>query len=482
MNYKLVFRMLGNILRIETVCLLVPLAVALLDGGRDVKAFLITVVLTGAVGQGLSMLKDGGRKMQARDGYATVALCWIVMSAFGALPYVISGTIPHYISAFFETVSGFTTTGATVLSDLEQYSMGVMWWRAQTQWMGGMGVLVLILALLPKTGEGSVQMMRAESPGPIKTKLVPKVGDTAKILYSIYIALTVLETACLMLAGMSFYEAVTHAMTSISTGGFSVKSASIAAYDSLAIEWIITIFTFLSGVNFSLLYYAILRNFKSVFHSEELRFYGTLVLGCAVAITTNLVLVGGMPVNFNTFTDAMFQVVTIVTTTGYATADFALWPTFSNMILFMLMVMGACAGSTAGGMKGVRVVLLCKNLRREVRRILHPREVRAIRLDGERVEESIVSSVGLFFFAYIMLMLAGAVVVSWDNLGFAESLSASLTCIANVGPGLGALGPSGNFSVLSAFSQLVLSFLMLLGRLEILPLLVLLVPAMWKKR
>lgn len=482
MNYKLVFRMLGSILRIETVCLMVPLAVTLFDGGRDAKAFVITILLTGMVSTLLCLLKNDGRKMQARDGYATVALCWIVMSAFGALPYVLSGVIPNYIAAFFETVSGFTTTGATVMSDLEQYSKGIMWWRAQTQWMGGMGVLVLILALLPKTGEGSVQMMRAESPGPIKSKLVPKVSDTAKILYSIYIALTVLETVCLMLAGMNFYEAFTHAMTSISTGGFSVKSASIAAYDSLVIEWIITVFCFLSGVNFSLLYYAILRNFKSAFQSEELRFYGILALVCSVAIAANLVLVGGAPVNFETFTVAVFQVVTVMTTTGFATADFALWPTFSNMVLFLLMVMGACAGSTAGGLKGVRVVLLGKNLHREVRRILHPREVRSIRLDGERVEESIVSSVALFFFAYIFIMFVCALVVSWDNVGFAESMSAAMTCVGNVGPGLGALGPSGNFSVLSGFSQLVLSFGMLLGRLEVLPLLLLLVPSMWKKR
>jgi len=482
MNYKLVFRLLGNILRIETVCLLLPLAVSLSGDGLDKVAFIITAALTGIVGQMLSMLPNDGRKMQARDGYATVALCWIVMSAFGALPYVFSGAIPNYIDAFFETVSGFTTTGATVLTEIESLPRGILFWRAQTQWMGGVGVLVLILALLPKAGEGSVYLMRAESPGPIKSKLVPKVGDTAKILYSIYLTLTAAEIICLRIAGMNWYEAITHAFTTISTGGFSVKNASIAAYNSMAVDWIIIVFMFLSGVNFSLLYFAVRRNFKAVFQSEELRFYTCLIFGSAVLITANLVAMGGRELNFKTFTDALFQVVTVATTTGYATVDYALWPTFACVIIFMLMVTGACAGSTAGGVKSIRVILLFKNLRREVHRILHPREVQTIRVDGERVEEDVLTSVTLFFFAYIAIFLVGAIVVSWDNVGFTEALSAALTCLGNVGPALGTMGPTGNFSALSGLSKVVLSFCMLLGRLEILPLLLLAIPSMWKKR
>ena len=343
-----------------------------------------------------------------------------------------------------------------------------------------MGVLVLTLALLPKTGEGSVHLMRAESPGPIKTKLVPRVRDTAKILYSIYVGLTVLEIIFLMVAGMSLYDAVTHAMTTISTGGFSVKNASIAAYNSLTINWIIIVFMFLSGVNFSLLYYALCRNYKAVLHSEELRLYTLLTIGASALIAANLIVVGGQALNARTITDAVFQVVTVATTTGYATVDFALWPTFSCMILFALMVTGACAGSTAGGVKSIRVILLVKNLRREVHNILHPRVVQTIRVDGNRVEENTLSGVSLFFFAYIALTLIGALVVAWDNVGFTEALSASMTCVGNVGPGLGALGPTGNFSGLSALSKIVLSFNMLLGRLEILPLLLMLFPSMWK--
>ena len=473
--------MLGHILRIEAVFLLMPLAVALYTGGGDAKAFLITLLLTAAVGQALSCIRPGSERFQARDGFAAVALSWIGMSAFGALPYVLSGAIPDYPGAFFETVSGFTTTGATVLGDIESLPMGTLFWRALTQWMGGMGVLVLTLALLPKTGEGSVYLMRAESPGPIKTKLLPKIRDTATVLYKIYIALTVGETVCLRLAGMSWYDALTHSFTTISTGGFSVKAASIAAYPSLTIHWIIIIFMFLSGVNFSLLFFALRRNFTAVFHSEELRWYTLITLGATGLVFANLVVVGRQAFSFPVFTDALFQVVTVVTTTGYATQDFALWPILAQMVLFVLMISGSCAGSTAGGVKTVRMVLLMKNLRREVHRIIHPRVVQPIRLDGERVEESTLSGVSLFFYAYILLTMVGAVVVAWDNVGFVESISASLTCIGNVGPALGALGPNGNFGGLSALSKLVLSANMLLGRLEIMPLLVLLFPSMWRK-
>ena len=473
--------MLGHILRIEAVFLLMPLAVALYTGGGDAKAFLITLLLTAAVGQALSCIRPGSERFQARDGFAAVALSWIGMSAFGALPYVLSGAIPDYPGAFFETVSGFTTTGATVLGDIESLPMGTLFWRALTQWMGGMGVLVLTLALLPKTGEGSVYLMRAESPGPIKTKLLPKIRDTATVLYKIYIALTVGETVCLRLAGMSWYDALTHSFTTISTGGFSVKAASIAAYPSLTIHWIIIIFMFLSGVNFSLLFFALRRNFTAVFHSEELRWYTLITLGATGLVFANLVVVGRQAFSFPVFTDALFQVVTVVTTTGYATQDFALWPILAQMVLFVLMISGSCAGSTAGGVKTVRMVLLMKNLRREVHRIIHPRVVQPIRLDGERVEESTLSGVSLFFYAYILLTMVGAVVVAWDNVGFVESISASLTCIGNVGPALGALGPNGNLGGLSALSKLVLSANMLLGRLEIMPLLVLLFPSMWRK-
>ncbi len=483
MNHRLVLYMLGQILRVEAVFLLIPLIVCWATDGGGAMGFAVTIAVTAVLGQTLvCCLRGSQRSMQARDGFAAVALSWVAMSAFGALPYVISGAIPNYVDAFFETVSGFTTTGATVLSEVESLPKGILFWRSQTQWMGGVGVLVLALAILPKSGEGSVYLMRAESPGPIKTKLLPRLKDSAKALYSIYIGLTVGETVSLRLAGMSWYDAINHAFTSISTGGFSVRNASIAAYDSMVIDWIIIIFTFLAGVNFSMLFLAVRRQFREVLRNEELRLYTILTVGASALIVANLVAVGGEAFSGKTVTDAVFQVVTVSTTTGYSTTDFSLWPTFSYTILFLLMVTGACAGSTAGGVKCIRLVLLGKNLRREVRHILHPRVVQTIRLDGDRVGEETLSSVSLFFFAYIMLMLIGGLVVSWDNVGFLEAMSASLTCVGNVGPGLGALGPSGNFGILSSLSKVVLSANMLLGRLEILPLLVLLSPSIWRKK
>ena len=478
MNIKLVLKLVGRVLLLEAAALAVPLVVTLLYR-EDPLPFLLAIALVAAAGFGLSAL-PARHTFFTREGFVAVGLIWIFTGLVGALPFLFSGWFATPMDAIFESCSGFTTTGATILTEIESLPRGILLWRAQTQWMGGMGVLVLTLALLPKTGEGSVHLMRAESPGPIKTKLVPRVRDTAKILYSIYVGLTVLEIIFLMVAGMSLYDAVTHAMTTISTGGFSVKNASIAAYNSLTINWIIIVFMFLSGVNFSLLYYALCRNYKAVLHSEELRLYTLLTIGASALIAANLIVVGGQALNARTITDAVFQVVTVVTTTGYATVDFALWPTFSCMILFALMVTGACAGSTAGGVKSIRVILLVKNLRREVHNILHPRVVQTIRVDGNRVEENTLSGVSLFFFAYIALTLIGALVVAWDNVGFTEALSASMTCVGNVGPGLGALGPTGNFSGLSALSKIVLSFNMLLGRLEILPLLLMLFPSMWK--
>ena len=482
MNYRLVLSILGIILMGEAASMLPSTAIAFFTGDGDFRAFLLSAVVTFGVGLLLRLLHPRAAKMQARDGFATVALSWILLSMFGALPYFFSGVLPNFFDALFETVSGFTTTGATVFTFMEGQPRGILFWRAQTQWMGGMGVLVLTLALLPKLGEGSVYLMRAESPGPIKSKLTPRLADTAKILYSIYIGLTVLETICLRIAGMSWYESLIHAFTSISTGGFSTRNASIASFDSIVIEWIIIIFMFLSGINFSLLFFALRRNFKAVFESEELRSYTLMTLIASGLIVLDLIVHLGEMFTFSTVTDAVFQVVTLMTTTGYMTQDYVLWPTLSQVALVVVMFVGACAGSTAGGIKQIRVILLAKNLRREVQRILRPRQITTIRSDGDRVDEPILSGISLFFFAYILLLMIGTLVVAWDNIGFEAAFGASLTCISNVGPAFGVLGPTANFSILSAFSKLFLSAMMLLGRLEIMPLLLLLFPTLWKKR
>ena len=482
MNYRLVLSILGIVLMGEAASMLPASLIALFTRDGDFTAFALSMAVTLGGGALLAMLRPKAVKMQARDGFATVALSWIFLSVFGALPYFFSGVLPNFFDAVFETASGFTTTGATVLPFMEGQPRGILFWRAQTQWMGGMGVLVLTLALLPKLGEGSVYLMRAESPGPIKSKLTPRLADTAKILYSIYVGLTVLEILCLHLAGVSWYESIIHAFSSISTGGFSTRNASIASFDSLLIEWIIIIFTFVAGINFSLLYFALLRNFKAVFQSEELKCYLLITIIGSGLILVDLLAHAGELLSLQTVTDAVFQIVTLMTTTGYMTRDFVLWPTLSQVVLVLVMFTGACAGSTAGGLKQIRVILLVKNLRREVQRILRPRQITTIRSDGDRVDEPTLSGISLFFFAYILLLLVGTLVVSWDNVGFDAAFGASLTCISNVGPGFGVLGPTANFSILSDFSTLFLSVLMLLGRLEIMPLLLLLFPSLWKKR
>jgi trk system potassium uptake protein TrkH len=481
MNHRLVGNILGNILLVEGAFLLAPLSVSLFFGEADWVYFLEVAIGCGVLGFLLSRIPTRAQKMHARDGFATVGLSWILLSLSGALPYVLSGAIPHYIDAVFETASGLTTTGSTILSEIEHLPRGILFWRAQTQWMGGMGVLVLFLALIPKLGDGAVYLMRAESPGPIKSKLVPKVGMTAKILYGIYIGLTVAETVALRLAGMGWYEALTHSFTTISTGGFSVKNASIAAYGSPVIDWIIIVFMFLSGINFSLLFLALRGKLREALHSEELHLYTALALGGTLLICLNLFVRTGASIGA-TFTDAAFQVVTVMTTTGYATVDYELWPTFCKTVLVLLMFAGACAGSTAGGIKSSRLLLLMKNLRRELKKIQHPSQVNVIKVDGQRVEENVVTAAGVFFFAYLLLLLVGTLVVAWDNLNFTEAFTSVLTCLSNVGPALGVVGPTGNFSALSDLSKIVLTACMLLGRLELMPLLVLLFPSLWRRR
>ena len=372
-----------------------------------------------------------------------------------------------------------TTTGASVVNEIEALPKSILFWRSFTQFLGGMGVLVLMLALLPRLGAGSAYLMRAESPGPIKSKLVPKIGQSAKILYLIYLILTAAETICLRIAGMTWFDSVCHAMCTISTGGFSTKNASVAAFHSLAVDWIIILFMLLAGINFTLLFLLARRDFSAVRKDEELRLYLFAILGGSAVILLALLAQAGASPSFTLLTDVVFQVVTLITSTGYATADYMLWPTLTHCVLLALMFMGGCAGSTAGGVKCVRIVLLHKMLRRAVNKVLHPREVHAIMLSGKRVDEGTLSSVCVFFYAYCALLVFGTVVVSLDNCGFAASFSAALTSLSNIGPGLDLLGPSNNFFPLSDLSKVTLSALMLIGRLEIIPILVLLSPSGW---
>ena len=480
MNQSLILKIVGVILCIEALCMAPSLLLSIACGGVDQCAFLYALLICGGVGVLLSLIRARNTRLQTRDGFVCVALCWIVLGLFGALPYVFSGCC-DFMDAFFETVSGLTTTGASIFSSPSSLPRGLQLWRALTQWMGGMGILVLMLALLPKLSEGSVNLMKAESPGPISTKLRPRTAETARILYRIYIALTAVEAVVLRVVGLPWFDALTTALTTISTGGFSIRDASIAYYQSSLINWILTFFMFAASVNFTLLFLLATRRFREALKSEELRVYTGIVVGSSLFIALDLVAKTGRSFG-SALEAAAFQVTTLISTTGYCTEDFDLWPPFCRCILVLVMFCGGCAGSTAGGVKVSRLVLLVKGVRRDMRRIMHSREVRPITLDGQRVGEETLSSVSVFFFAYIAILLFGTLVVSLDGVEFTAAFTASLTAISNVGPGLGAVGPTCNFGFLSGISKLTMSAIMLLGRLEIMPLLVLLMPSVWRRK
>ena len=469
---------MGYILWVEAGFLLLPVLTAVVCGEVYWREFLLTAALCAAVGTALHAVPLKKAQMHSRDGFVAVSLSWVVLALFGALPYVFTGTMTSYIDAVFETVSGLTTTGSSTFTAVSHLPRSILLWRSLTQWMGGMGVLVLFLALTPRMGEGAVFLMRAESPGPIKSKLVPKVGGTAKILYIIYVVLTVCEIIALRLAGESWFPSICHSFATMATGGFSVYDTSLAGA-SKVVMWIVTVFAFLAGVNFSLIFLAVRGKLKDALRSEELRFYTGIVVVTTLLLCLNLRLQAGIPFG-DSITDAAFQTVTIITTTGFATVDFAMWPTFCRMALVMMMFTGACAGSTAGGIKLSRILILCKSLKRELKRLAHPNHVSVVKMDGQGVEERVVSAAGSFLTAYLLVLLVGALVVSWDNFGFQESFAASLTCISNVGPGLGILGPMENFSILSPLSKVVLSVEMLMGRLELMPLMALLLRSTWR--
>ena len=478
MNFRLLSHTMGYILWVEAGFLLLPALTACIYAETCWQQFLLTALLCAAAGTVLHLIPVKKAQMHSRDGFVAVALSWVLLALFGALPYVFTGVLDSYIDAVFETVSGLTTTGSSTFTAVSHLPRSVLLWRSLTQWMGGMGVLVLFLALTPKLGEGAVFLMRAESPGPIKTKLVPKVGGTAKILYLIYVVLTLCEVLALRLAGESWFSAVCHSFTTMATGGFSIYDTSLAGA-SKAVMWIVTVFSFLAGVNFSLMFLSVRGRVKEALRSEELWIYVGVVTATTLLLCVNLWAQAGVGFH-DSITDAAFQTVTIITTTGFATVDFALWPTFCRMALVMLMFTGGCAGSTSGGIKISRIGILCKSLKGEQKRLAAPIQVSLIKMDGQAVEERVVSSAGAFIAAYLLGLLAGALVVSWDNYGFQESFAASLTCISNVGPGLGILGPMENFSILSPLSKLVLSLEMLMGRLELMPLLALFLGSTWR--
>lgn len=479
MNKRLVFNILGKLMLVEAALIAPSIVVALIYGDGGGLALFSTILLLVLFGGPLVvMCKPESTNLRAREGFVVVALIWFMLSFFGCLPFVFSGMIPRFADAFFESVSGFTTTGATVLTQIEGQMHALLFWRGFTHWIGGMGVLVLTLAITPKMTGRTSHLIRAESPGPSMSKLLPRMGDTAKLLYIIYIVLTIAQIICLKLAGMGWFDSCLHAFSTAGTGGFSNKNASIASYDSALIDAIITIFMVIFGINFALYFRIAVGEWRSAIKDEECITFLSIIAIAVIIITINIMPVYGNDIA-KAFRYASFQSTSIISTTGFITADYELWPPLSQAILMLLMFIGSCAGSTAGGVKVIRVLLLAKSTKREVERTFMPRRVSVIRLNGKTVEEEMLNQVALFFFAYIALLIVGTLVVCADGQDFATSFTASLTTLSNVGPGLGGVGPMRNFASLSQPVKILLSFNMLAGRLEIFPLLVLLSPRVW---
>ena len=477
MNIRLVLRVTGRVMQLESAVMLVPLAVALLY--RESPApFLYSILIILISGTLLSHL-PARRHFFAREGFVAVGLIWILTGVLGGLPFYFSGYFNSFVDCVFESCSGFTTTGSTILTDIESLPKGILFWRSFTHWLGGMGVLVLATAVLPSLGIRSSYLTRAETPGPVFSKLVPKQSQTSKILYGIYCVLTLVEVVCLKLAGLPLYDAFIHAFGSAGTGGFSNRNLSVGAYANPTAEVIIAVFLVLFSINFALYFLLLSRRFREVLASDELRFFLLIVAGSTLLIFFNI-----YPLYQNvgdSLRNAFFQVTSIISTTGFGTVDYVYWPTFSRMILILLMFCGACAGSTGGGIKCSRMLLLFRSIRREVHRIIHPNAVETIRLDGQVLDEDTLGTALSFSGFYVTIVLVAALIISLDNMSFGVSFSAALTCTSNVGPGLEAIGPMGNFSAFSPLSKIVMSLCMIIGRLEIYPILAMFSLHAWRR-
>ena len=484
MNYRMIGRIIGQILGLEALFLLLPLAICLADGDEPaVLGFTLSVLISAGVYLLLRWLcRNAETGFRAKEGLVCVSLAWMAMSFLGCLPFFLSGAIPNLGDALFETVSGFTTTGASILPAVEGLPRGLLFWRSFTHWVGGMGVLVFLLAIIPVSGAGggfTMHLLRAESPGPNVGKLVPRIRQTAKLLYLIYVVLTVLDLIFLLLGGMPLFDALCTAFATAGTGGFSVRNASMAAY-SPYLQNVTTVFMLLFGVNFSCYYLLLMRQIRNVFRDEELRFYLGLVAAAILLITWDLR--GLYDTVGETVRQAAFQVSSIISTTGFATTDFDLWPSFSKAILMILMITGACAGSTAGGLKLARALLLFKTLRRNARQVLHPSRVQVVRNNGQAVPEKVLEHANAYFAAYIIIIIVSFLLISLDEFSLTTNFTAVLACFNNVGPGLDGVGPTCSYAAYSTFSKLVLTVDMMAGRLEIFPILALFSRGSWTYR
>ena len=479
MNYSIVLYILGCVLKFESAFLVLPALVGLIYREHASVSYLAVAVLCLILGVLLTHKKPRSTNLYTREGFVAVALSWIIMSIFGAIPFVLTGDIPFYVDALFETISGFTTTGSSILTDVESISKASLFWRSFSHWIGGMGVFVFIMAILPMMGGSTMNLMKAESPGPSVSKLVPHVKDTAKILYGIYIAITICEATILRALGMPLFDSLTTTFGTVGTGGFGIRNDSIAGY-SPAIQITITVFMILSGINYTAYFYILTVKIKDLFKIEEVRWYLAIIFGSVAVITWNVRSL--YPTFSETLRHAFFQVGSIITTTGYATTDFDLWPALSKTLLVTLMFIGACAGSTSGGIKVSRILILLKTIRKELSLIIHPRQVKKIRMDGHPVDHETLRSANVFLVVYFVLLLTSMLLISVDEFDFSTNFTSVVTVLNNIGPGLNLVGPTQNFSIFSPFSKFVLMFDMLAGRLELFPMMILLMPSTWKRK
>lgn len=479
MNYKVIRHILAWVLRIEALCMLLPLiCAAVYREINEVCIFSACIIAAFGMGLLLSVGTPKNKSIYAREGFVTVAASWILLSLVGALPFRISGYIPNYIDAVFETVSGFTTTGASILTDVEALPKSLIFWRSFTHWIGGMGVLVFLVALLPLSGSNNFFLVKAESPGPKVSKLVPNIKVSAKILYEIYIVMTLVEMLLLILGGMNVFDAITLSFGTAGTGGFAIKNSGLADYTSYQ-QIVITVFMILFGVDFSLYYLILIRKFKLALQSDELRCYLGIIIASIIAISINCFDIFGNV--FDSVKHSAFQVASIITTTGYSTCDFNLWPSFSKTILVLLMFVGACAGSTGGGIKVSRIIILFKTIVKEIRIGAHPKTMFKVKMNGHVIEHETIRTVNVYMAAYLMIFAGSLLVISLDGFDFTTNFTAVASAINNIGPGLSKVGPMSNFSCYSQLSTVVLSLDMLIGRLEIFPILILLAPHTWRK-
>lgn len=479
MNYSMIIFILGHLLRYEALFMLLPTVTGFIYGESEAYAFLGISLLAFLIGTIMTCKHPKTKQLYTRDGSVTVALGWIVLSIFGALPLTFSGDIPFYVDALFETISGFTTTGASILSDVEALSHASLIWRSFTHWVGGMGVFVFILSLLPMISGSTMQLMKAESPGPSVDKFVPKVKDTARLLYKIYIVITAIQIIVLLLARMPLFDTLTLTFGTVGTGGFGVKNDSLASYTSMQ-QNIITFFMIISGINYTFYFLIISKKFKDAFHLEEIRWYLGLIFTAVFLITLNIFhLYGSLG---EAVKHAFFQVGSIITTTGYSSTDFNLWPETSKTIIIILMIIGACAGSTAGGFKISRMLILLKSIKTELSIMIHPREIKKIRMDGHVVKPEILRTAHVYLVIYWTFFLISILLISVDNFDFTTNFTAVAATFNNIGPGLAGVGPMSNFCSYSIFSKFVLMLGMLIGRLELYPIMLLLLPTTWKRK